>query len=106
MMVYCNIDYWSLLVVILNDSNDNKCSAFEYNFSNNECTLRKECQQGTHLINSNNYTCDKGQIKNEEILLPPGKINDFKEESFEFILSICSSKFITPLEIDSYFSFF
>lgn len=51
-----------------NDSNDNKCSAFEYNFSNNECTLRKECQQGTHLINSNNYTCDKGQIKNEEIL--------------------------------------
>jgi len=50
------------------DSGDNKCSSFEYNFSNKECTLRKKCQQGTHLINSNEYKCDKGQINNEEIL--------------------------------------
>ncbi len=50
------------------DSDNNKCASFEYNFTNKECTLRKECQQGTHLINSNEYKCDKGQIKNANVI--------------------------------------
>jgi hypothetical protein len=50
------------------NSRDDKCVAFEYNFTDRECTLRKECQQGTHLVNSNKYKCDKGQINNERII--------------------------------------
>ena len=42
--------------------------SFEYNFDNGECTLRSECKQGRHLENSNKFNCDKGQIKNGDIL--------------------------------------
>ena len=49
------------------DKTDNSVS-FEYNFNNNECTLREKCKQGTHLEDSNMYNCDKGQITNEKIL--------------------------------------
>ena len=42
--------------------------SFEYNFDNGECTLRGECMTGMHLENSNKFNCDKGQIKNGDIL--------------------------------------
>jgi hypothetical protein len=70
--------------------NASKCASFEYNFDDNECTLRKQCKQGKHLKNSNEYVCDKGQPNTSATILK------------EIIFERDPLRKITDLSLDKY----
>tara|TARA_Y100001970_G_scaffold148969_1_gene182876 strand:+ start:4051 stop:6129 length:2079 start_codon:yes stop_codon:yes gene_type:complete len=71
------------------ENNDDSVS-FEYNFNNGECTLRSQCKQGTHIEDSNEYDCDKGQIKSGEILQRVDYDIDRNTSSDDYVLDYYS----------------
>tara|TARA_B110000238_G_scaffold14460_1_gene14087 strand:+ start:3562 stop:5226 length:1665 start_codon:yes stop_codon:yes gene_type:complete len=77
-------------VCALESSNNPKAVSFEYNFDDSKCTLRKQCKQGKHLKNSNEYVCDKGQPNTSATILK------------EIIFEKDPLRIITDLSLDKY----